>query len=106
MRLIVPLHAARPVAAACGSLALAVNSTLAHPSVALLFLVAAFMSGVNGFHRPALESLTRKLAPVTDLAAVSALSSLRNTSAAIAGPALAGICIATLGLPFTPAPTR
>jgi MFS family permease len=83
------------------SLTLTVNATLAHPSVVLLFVVAAFMSGVNGFHRPALESLTQKLVPVTDLAAVSALSSLRNTGAAIAGPALAGVCIATLGLPFT-----
>jgi MFS family permease len=83
------------------SLALTVNSTRAHPSVVLLFVVAAFMSGVNGFHRPALESLTQKLVPVSELAAVSALSSLRNTGAAIAGPALAGVCIATLGLPFT-----
>ena len=83
------------------SLTLTVNSTLAQPSVVLLFLVAAFMSGVNGFHRPALESLTQKLVPVSDLAAVSALSSLRSTGAAIAGPALAGVCIATLGLPFT-----
>ncbi len=85
----------------CGSLALSVNSTLHHPSVALLFIVAAFMSAANGFHRPALESLTQKLVPVEDLPAVSALSSLRNTGAAIAGPALAGVCIATLGLPFT-----
>jgi len=85
----------------CASLALAVNATLPHPSVPLLFVIAAFMSGVNGFHRPALESLTQKLVPITDLPAVSALSSLRNTGAAIAGPALAGVCIATLGLPFT-----
>ncbi len=83
------------------SLTLAANSMLAQPSVVLLFVVAAFMSGVNGFHRPALESLTQKLVPVADLAAVSALSSLRNTGAAIAGPALAGVCIAVLGLPFT-----
>ena len=85
----------------CGSLTLTVNSMLRHPSVALLFIVAAFMSAANGFHRPALESLTQKLVPVEDLPAVSALSSLRNTGAAIAGPALAGVCIATLGLPFT-----
>ncbi len=85
----------------CGSLALVVNSTLSHPSVVLLFVVAAFMSGVNGFHRPALESLTQKLIPVAELSAASALSSLRNTGAAIAGPALAGVCIAVMGLPFT-----
>ena len=85
----------------CGSLTLAVNSTLSQPSVPLLFIVAAFMSAVGGFHTPALESLTPRLVGVEDLPAVSALSSLRGTTAAIAGPALAGILIATLGLPFT-----
>src|SRR5277367_4933968 len=34
----------------CGSLALAANSALPHPSVSLLFVVAAFMSAVTGFH--------------------------------------------------------
>jgi len=86
----------------CGcSLALLLNSLLAHPSVVLLFAVAALMSALNGFHRPALESLTQKLVTLDELPAVSALSSLRNTGAAIAGPALAGICIASFGLPWT-----
>jgi MFS family permease len=85
----------------CGSLAMAANSMLARPSVPLLFAVAAFMSAVDGFHRPALESLTPRLVSTTDLPAVSALSSLRGTTAAIAGPAIAGVSIATLGLSFT-----
>jgi MFS family permease len=85
----------------CGSLALAVNSLAAHPNVPFLFVIAALMSGVNGFHTPSLESLTPKLVSLEDLPAVSALTSLRGTTAAIAGPALAGLCIATLGLPFT-----
>ena len=85
----------------CGALALAVNSMLPHASVPLLFMVAAFMSAVNGFHTPSLESLTPRLVTLNDLPAVSALTSLRGTTAAIAGPALAGVCIATLGLPFT-----
>jgi MFS family permease len=42
----------------CGSLSLAVNSMLPHPSEPFLFIVAAFMSAVGGFHTPALESLT------------------------------------------------
>ena len=85
----------------CGSLTLTINATMAHPSVVLLFVVAAFMSAVDGFHRPALESLTPKLVGVEDLPAVSALSSLRGTTAAIAGPALAGICIARFGMAST-----
>src|SRR5882724_13061048 len=41
----------------CGSLALAANSLLEHPSVPVLFVVAGFMSAVSGFHTPSLESL-------------------------------------------------
>jgi MFS family permease len=84
-----------------GSLAMMFNAMLPHPSVPLLFVVAAFTSAVNGFHTPALMSLTPRLVDFEDLPAVAALSSLRGTTAAIAGPALAGICIAAFGVPFT-----
>jgi len=84
-----------------GSLALALNSMLPNPSIVFLFVAAAFMSAVDGFHRPALESLTPRLVGVEDLPAVSALASLRGTTAAIAGPALAGVCIAAFGMSFT-----
>jgi MFS family permease len=82
-----------------GSLALVLNSLAEEPSLPLLFVVAAFMSAVNGFHRPALEAITQKLVAFEELAAVSALSSLRGTSAAIVGPAVAGVLIAAFGLP-------
>jgi MFS family permease len=85
----------------CGSIALVLNSLAEQPSVTLLFVVAAFMSAVNGFHRPALEAITQKLVAFDELAAVSALSSLRGTTAAIVGPAAAGVLIAAFGLPFT-----
>jgi MFS family permease len=84
-----------------GSLALVVNSLTPRPSVVLLFAVAAFTAAVTGFHRPALEAITQKLVAPSELAAVSALTSLRGTSASIAAPALAGISIAALGLPAT-----
>jgi MFS family permease len=83
-----------------GSLLLMINSMLPQPSVTLLFAAAAFISAVSGFHSPALESLTPQLVERDDLPAVSALASLRGTVAAVAGPALAGICIATFGLQF------
>ncbi|HEX4384244.1 MAG TPA: MFS transporter [Myxococcales bacterium] len=83
------------------SLGLMLNAMLPHPSVPLLFVVAAFTSAVNGFHTPALQSLTPRLVDFEELPAVAALGSLRGTTAAIAGPALAGICIATFGVPFT-----
>lgn len=83
------------------SAALAVNARLAQPSVALIFVVAAFTAAVSGFHTPALQSLTPKLVSVEELPAVSALTSFRGTAAAIAGPALAGACVSAFGLPFT-----
>jgi MFS family permease len=83
------------------SIALAVNSLAPHPSVVALFVIASLMSAISGIHVPALESLTPKLVERDELTAVSALTSLRGTSAAIAGPALAGVCIAAFGLPAT-----
>jgi len=85
----------------CCSLGLVANSLLPHPGIPLLFAIAAFMSAVSGFHTPALESLTPRLVAAEDLPAVSALTSLRGTTAMIGGPAVAGVCIATLGLPAT-----
>jgi MFS family permease len=85
----------------CGSLVLAWNATRAAPSVALLFVVAALMSALDGIHTPALQSLTPRLVTTEELPAVSALSSLRGTAAAIAGPALAGVCIAHFGMATT-----
>jgi hypothetical protein len=82
-----------------GSLGLAINALLPRPSLAVIFAVTAFMSAVNGFHRPALESMTPLLVATEELPATAALTSLRSTAGAIAGPALGGLCIATLGLP-------
>jgi MFS family permease len=83
------------------AIALAVNSLLPRPSVAALFVISGFMSAVTGFHRPALEAMTPRLVEFGELSAVSALSALRRTVASVAGPALAGICIASFGLPMT-----
>src|SRR2546427_1467702 len=84
-----------------GSATLAINGLFAHPSVVLIFIVSALMSGCNGFHRPALDALTPRLVDREDLTAVSALLSLRYSLSAIVGPALGGICIGTLGFPLT-----
>jgi MFS family permease len=84
-----------------GSLALMGNALLPQPSVAALFVIAAFLSAVNGFHTPALQAMTPRLVGADDQASVAALMSLRGTSAAIVGPALAGVCIAAFGVPVT-----
>jgi MFS family permease len=80
---------------------LAGNALLPHPSLPLIFVTTGLMSAVNGFHRPALESMTPRLVDVGELPATAALTSLRGTAGAIAGPALGGLCIATLGMATT-----
>jgi len=86
---------------ALGSLILAVNALLPRPSVFLVFGVSAAMSALNGFHRPALDALTPRLVNRDDLRAVAALSSLRYSLSAIAGPALGGFLIGRLGISST-----
>jgi MFS family permease len=83
----------------CGSLALAANASLRAPSVVAVFVVGGVMSAITGFHTPALESLTPRLVTTEELPAVAALASLRGTSAMIVGPSVAGLVIATFGLP-------
>src|SRR5262245_47466289 len=86
---------------ALGALALAVNTVLPQPSVVLIFVVSGAMSAANGFHRPALDALTPRLVDRDDLRAVAALSSLRYSLSAIAGPALGGILIGSVGMVST-----
>jgi MFS family permease len=59
------------------------------------------MSAVNGLHTPALQAMTPRLVAAEDLPSIAALGSLRSTAAMIAGPALAGVLIAHVGLGVT-----
>jgi MFS family permease len=89
------------LALSLASTVLAVNALLPHPSVMVIFVTTGLISAVNGFHRPALESMTPRLVDAAELPATAALTSLRGTAGAIAGPALGGLCIATLGMAST-----
>jgi MFS family permease len=80
---------------------LAVNASLARPSVAAVFVLTALMSAVNGFHRPTLEAMSPRLVDRDELPATAALTSLRGSMGAVAGPAVGGLCIAHLGLGTT-----
>lgn len=70
------------------------NTMMAEPSVLAIYALVAVLQGASGFHRPALEALTQKLARSDEFAAVAALSSLRGTVGMVAGPALGGLLIA------------
>ena len=73
------------------------NSLAAAPSVAAIYALVVVLQGVSGFHRPALEALTQKLARPEEFAAVASLSSVRGTVGMVAGPALAGVLLAGWG---------
>lgn len=73
------------------------NAWRAAPSVGAIYALVAVLQGASGFHRPALEALTQKLARPDEFAAVAALSSVRGTVGMVAGPALAGVLLAQWG---------
>jgi MFS family permease len=86
---------------AVGCLLLALNAWLPTPNVWVLFVVASCMSAFNGLHRPALESMVQQIVTKGDYAAVGALASLKMNVAMIAGPAIAGLLIASVGVVVT-----
>ncbi len=69
-------------------------------SVPGVFAVAALMSALGGFHRPALESLTPRLVPREELPKISSLNGFRGTFAHILGPAIGGLLLAKGGVSF------
>src|ERR1700694_2965140 len=84
-----------------GSLLLAGNSLLPHPLIWLIFAIAALQGAFDALQRPSLDALLPRLVDRDELAPASALGSLRGTVGMIAGPALAGVLVAVVGLPIT-----
>jgi len=84
-----------------GSMLLAGNSLLAHPLVWLIFVVAALQGALDALQRPSLDALLPRLVDRDELAAAGALGTFRGTIGMIAGPALAGVLVALVGLPLT-----
>jgi MFS family permease len=81
----------------CSTLLL-LNATVWEPQLWLLYLIAFASAAAEALQRPSLEGLVPRLVDKDELAAASALSSFRMTVGALAGPALAGVVIAELGL--------
>jgi MFS family permease len=77
------------------------NSLLPNPQVWALFVLQAIAVAIFSLGRPALSSLTPRLVPEEEYAAASALSSVYSSLAAVGGPAVGGVLIATAGVPWT-----
>jgi MFS family permease len=82
-----------------GTGVLLVNSLLPEPQLWVLFVVAPALAGLDGIQRPSLDALIPRLVERHEIPAASALDSFRGEIGMIAGPALAGVVIASAGLP-------
>ena len=89
------------VGLALGSGALALTALADHPPAWALYVIAAYMSALNGLQRPSLDALTPRLVDSDELPAAAALATFRGSVGMIAGPALGGALIASTGLAAT-----
>jgi len=83
--------------AVCSGL-LVVNAVLRHPQLWALFAISLLMASLGALQRPALDALLPRVVESSDIPAATALSSLRFNLGQVAGPALAGVLIGTVGL--------
>ena len=81
--------------------ALVVNALTDSPQVWVLFACSIVMAALDGLQRPSLDGLVPRLVERDELPAAGALSSFRMTIGMVAGPAIGGVLIATIGLPLT-----
>jgi MFS family permease len=77
------------------------NATLDHPSVLLLFVLTGLITAFDALQRPSLDALLPRLVPKEQLVPAAALNSFRMTVGMIAGPALGGLLISSIGLEAT-----
>ena len=86
---------------AIGCLLLALNASLVQPHIWALFLIATLMSAFNGLHRPALDSIVQQVVDKKDLPALGSLAMFKYSVTSIAGPAIGGIIVASMGIVAT-----
>jgi MFS family permease len=84
------------MAAAAGGLV--VNASFSHPAVWPLFVCTAASAGFQGIDWPARRAALPMLVEEGDVTAAVALQTAIQQLALVAGPALAGVLIATIGL--------
>jgi MFS family permease len=84
---------------AATSAALAGLATFGSPPLWAIYLVAVIATSVSAFDQPARSSAVPRLVPMERLTSAIAANHVAFQGSAIAGPALGGILIGTLGLP-------
>jgi MFS family permease len=84
---------------ALGVVGLLVNAALPHPSIVVLFVFATIVAGCFSAGVGAMRSIPQRLIPEEVFAQAGALDSIYYGLGGVAGPPLAGVLIATTGLP-------
>jgi MFS family permease len=77
------------------------NSLRPHPSLWVLYVVAALTATFDGLQRPAIEGLMQRVVPLEQQTAASAIRSLGGQISMIAGPGVAGLLVASVGFGWT-----
>ena len=77
---------------------LLINSLLGQSQLWLLFVIAALSTAIDGLQRPAMDAIIPRLVAPERIPAANVLNSLRMNVASLAGPALAGVLLATVDL--------
>ncbi len=85
---------------ALGSGALACTAVFETPAWTL-YVIAAYMSALNGLQRPSIDALAPRLVDHDEIPATAGLAAFRGSVGMIAGPALGGALIASTGLAAT-----
>ncbi len=78
-------------------IALLVNSRLAHPNVAALYVLAAVGASFGASQGPSISSVTQQVISHDLQRQASTLSMIRSTAASIVGPLLGGLLCAVVG---------
>ncbi len=75
-----------------------VNALMPHPNLILIYVVSGLFAAVNGLQRPSMDAALPRLVEHKDLAAASALMSLRWQLGVIVGPTIGGIIISSFSI--------
>ena len=89
------------VAIVAGFAAFAVNAALPEPSVAACFVLSLLVWSAFSLGAGAIRSVTPRLVPQEQITPAAALMGLYGNLAAVVGPAIAGLLIASAGLTVT-----
>jgi MFS family permease len=80
---------------------LAVNAKLPHPQLWILFVLVVAIAAIDALERPSLDALVPRIVRPERLSAAAALDSFSGNLGMVLGPSIAGLLIATVGLPLT-----